>query len=273
MTSTSETSEQLVTLNVGNKINYTTHKSILMNSSFFKSMFDFKMDLSKPIFIDCEPHAFKHILEYLRYGNYQIPSRYKYLATFFGIDEGAFEDIVTKPMIIMWKGKMIRVNKQKDIYLTIEDALRLLVNVSEQKTYKEDTVKSTNAFKLMRKLMKHATIISLCLDDLKKFINRTLTLIQKTYESIVNEQNEPRFRICDIFVNKIDSANYNKKFKLYIQYDGIYALSIRNLFKDLQSKGMTEDHKAYINYFVKCIQENPSYEEVKDKIVHYKALK
>jgi hypothetical protein len=275
MAATSVISNQLVTLNVGNKVNYTTQKSILIKCSFFKSMFNFQVDLSKPIFIDCEPHAFEHILEYLRYANYQIPSRYKYLATFFGIDDAAFEDVNTKPMIIMWEGEIIRVNKQEDIYLTIEDALKLLVSVYNQKAPDTHQVKSLHVFKLMSRLMSHPTIISICLDDRIMFIQQTFRLIEEVYDSIFDENNNLRFKICVTAKDKVDNKSYyDEEFKLYIQTNrGIYNKNIVKLFNDLSSKHVTRTQMNYVNNFIKRIQANPLYENIKHEIVYYKALK
>ena len=56
-------------------------KSTLIKSEYFNKMFAFENNPAIPIFIDCDPEGFKHILKYLRF---------KYLAPYFIIDDSAF---------------------------------------------------------------------------------------------------------------------------------------------------------------------------------------
>ncbi len=79
----------VIVLNVGG-VSFQTFKSTLIKSEYFRKMFEFTATPTMPIFIDCDPDGFKHILEYLRFGNYLIPNHYRYLAPYFNIDENAF---------------------------------------------------------------------------------------------------------------------------------------------------------------------------------------
>jgi hypothetical protein len=85
-----------IQLNVGG-MSYVTLKSTLIKCKYFESLFRFDNNPKEPIFIDCDPEGFKHILEHLRFANYTIPANFKYLCKYFMIDENAcVETIIIK---------------------------------------------------------------------------------------------------------------------------------------------------------------------------------
>lgn len=67
-------------------IKFVTLKSTLMKSTYFANACKFHNDQSNTMFIDCDPEHFKHILNYLRFGNYLIPSECEYLLEYFMIN-------------------------------------------------------------------------------------------------------------------------------------------------------------------------------------------
>jgi hypothetical protein len=70
-----------VKLNVGGT-HFETLKSTLMISEYFVKLFQFNNPV-EPIFIDCDPEGFKHVLENMRFANYVIPTNFRYLCSYF----------------------------------------------------------------------------------------------------------------------------------------------------------------------------------------------
>lgn len=77
--------EATITLNVGGKV-FQTKKETLSRCKFFRDMLS-DCDEQPTIFVDCDPDNFRHILEYLRFADYQIPADCQYLCRYFMLDE------------------------------------------------------------------------------------------------------------------------------------------------------------------------------------------
>lgn len=65
--------EEIIKINVGGQY-FTTYKSTLLNSDYFKSYFE-RWEKDKH-FLDLDPNIFQHVLNILRDPNYEIPKKY-----------------------------------------------------------------------------------------------------------------------------------------------------------------------------------------------------
>lgn len=270
--------EQLITLDIGGKVNYTTYKSTLMGCSYFKAMIEFKTDLTNPIFIDCEPESFEHILEYLRFADYKIPLKYKHLGSYFGIEDDAFEaDIESqskRSWNMMYEGKLVSVNLQSDIYLTIEEALDMLSNI--RKNYMSIRPKLRNGFALMSNIISSPYIRNLVEYDRRTFIRETLMLMHVTYGSIkIPGKNVLRFKICDTSQSRRGgSYHYSITHQLYISYDIWYYKWVRAFFQSLSNPAFSnitirKEMIDYIDFFMKYLQSSPKYNNSKGEMACY----
>ena len=136
----------VIVLNVGG-VSFQTFKSTLIKSEYFRKMFEFTATPTMPIFIDCDLDGFKHILEYLRFGNYLIPNHYRYLAPYFNIDENAFiPDITSENKIDL--NHTVRIEGED---MTVTTAITIL----EQIVARADKRDGTNiiAFAIMANLV------------------------------------------------------------------------------------------------------------------------
>jgi hypothetical protein len=73
----------LVKINVGGTI-FSTRIQTLKLSNYFK---EWDHNIERDIFVDRNPKAFVHILEYLRDINYPYPQKYEYELDFYEIDK------------------------------------------------------------------------------------------------------------------------------------------------------------------------------------------
>ena len=272
--STSSTSTtHLVQLNVGGRVNLTTHKSTLLKSSFFKLMFDFTPDTQQPIFIDCDPEGFQHVLEYLRFGNYQIPSKYKYLGQYYGIDDAAFEND-NEPHIMIYRGRIVRINKQNDTFITLEEGLDMLTEVAND-TSISSTSKSTDVFGLLKKLFKDGKIRKLCIINYEICLLYLFLIIKEEFGNIFIEKDGNRMLKYDICKWRLGTVANNY---LYVDTLGIYIKKSVMLFggilimmKDLKGKMIKNSSYSYVKNIIELIRKDPTYNDVKDNIVYYKS--
>lgn len=81
-----------VILNVGGTKFETLRTTLADSKSQYLNDLEMNNMPGYAIFIDCDPECFKHVLEHLRFLDYKIPSKYKYVATTFHLDKSDFED-------------------------------------------------------------------------------------------------------------------------------------------------------------------------------------
>lgn len=83
-------------INVGGTI-FETTKDTLSNSDFFRQLFKFsKIDEASVIFVDRNPEAFKHVLEYLRDPRYDFPLNYMYELEYYMPPDNSLEKLNEK---------------------------------------------------------------------------------------------------------------------------------------------------------------------------------
>jgi len=111
-----------VLLDVGGTI-FKTDRTTLQKSPFFDNPEFFSEAWQQtqdpkpsPIFVDCEPEGFRHVLEHLRCENYLVPVKYRYLCEHFGLRADACETLVSE-----YKNTIESAVNHLEIYLKMPD--------------------------------------------------------------------------------------------------------------------------------------------------------
>ena len=202
-----------IVLNVGGTT-FQSFKSTLIKSEYFRRMFEFDKNHTIPIFIDCDPEGFKHILEYLRFANYQIPKNFKYLATYFMIDDNAFvSDAECEPD---------DVEKARDYFRTRAEAIGTMGNAIKKieeiiSSDLHDLTKSHKVFKILYRIITHGYVRDL----IWKFGRRTLIfakeMIPEAYVSknIHNDDRLDKYEMVNLY-KVCKRRNMDSKMQEYV---------------------------------------------------------
>lgn len=262
-------SSTLITLDVGGTL-FKTYQSTLLKSEYFRTMFEFNKEFPNPIFIDCDPRGFKHILEYLRFGNYQIPPKYSYLLAYFMIDESVCN--LNLSNMIIYNGKIRAINRKTDVILTIGNAIQTVSSILSQSL--NSHINSENLFLVMEILIEEHEIQQLCSANDVEFITQTLILQKERFGRIelYNEWANSDISFCYSSSKDLTSPHrsftLDPKFGMYISYDSISFMRVKNLYKCIREQRLTKAMEDYVSYFITMITTSSKWGSIQNIICY-----
>lgn len=254
-----------ITVNVGGT-KFETLKSTLLKSEYFSKCFHFNNNETS-IFIDCDPEGFKHILEYLRFANYKIPTKFKYMSSYFMIEESAYETDSGYESDTENASDFNEIIKGE----TIGDCISTIEKILSSDLH--DLTKSNKIFNILQRLICNGEVSNLFRN--KKFVTDTI-IIQKNIDNNLelkywDESKDQVITICPAYYSKMGilrNDGYETTLEgldpvLFIKYNEIDTYKVSNLYNKCKQINLNELLKNYIVEFIKLFKTNNNWTAIR----------